>query len=139
MNRKALSALAAVAAAAVMLLTAGCGIGEMGAEGRVAKAADDYLRALADDDTAKACAQLAATAKSKFDRPCDVELHQVASRIGSDDLSAAADAGVDVTVDGTPGFADIRDLDGVRLTLAKVGTEWRITSGHALDERGQTS
>jgi hypothetical protein len=135
MNTKALSALAAIGAAAVMLLTAGCGVGEIGAEGKIAQAADDYLRALAEDDTATACAQLAATAKSDFSRPCDAELHQVANRIGSAALSAAADAGVDVTVDGTRGLAEMRDLD-VRLTLAKVGPEWRITSGHALDTNG---
>ena len=135
MNTKALSALAAIGAAAVMLLTAGCGVGETDAEGKIAQAADDYLRALADDDTATACAQVAATAKSNFGRPCGAELHQVANRIGSDALSAAADAGVDVTVDGTRGFAEIRDLD-VHLTLAKVGNEWRITSGHALDAAG---
>jgi hypothetical protein len=115
-----------------MLLMAGCGVGKIGAEGRIARAADDYLRALAEDDTATACAQLAATAKSNFSRPCDAELHQVANHIGSAALSAAADAGVDITVDGTRGLAEIRDLDA-RLTLAKVGPEWRITSGHALD------
>jgi hypothetical protein len=134
MNKKALSA--AIAAAAIALIAAGCGIGEPTAKGEIAAAADDYLRALAEDDTAKACAQLAATAKSELDRPCEDELHEVAGRIGSDALSAAADGGVDVRVDGARGFAEIRDLDGARLTFAKAGTEWRITSGHALDERG---
>jgi hypothetical protein len=133
---KALSALAAIAAAAVALAAAGCGFGEPTAEGKIATAADEYLRALADDNTAKACAQLAATAKSEFDRPCDDELHEVASRIGEDALSAAADGGVDVTVDGAHGFAEVRELDGARLTFAKAGAEWRITSGHALDHRG---
>jgi hypothetical protein len=139
MNKKALSVLAATAAAAVALVATGCGFGEPTAEGKIATAADDYLRALADDDTTKACAQLAASAKRKFDRPCDDALHEVASGIGSDSLSAAADGGVDVTVDGTRGFAEVRSLDGARLTFTKVGTEWRITSGHALDERsGET-
>ena len=137
MNKKALSAHAAIAAAAIALVATGCGVGEPTAEGKIATAADDYLRALAEDDTAKACAHLTATAKSELDRPCDDELHQVASRIGSDALSAAADGGVDVTVDGTHGFAKIRDLDGARLTFAKAGTEWLITSGHALHARGE--
>ena len=136
MNRKALSGLTAIAAAAVGLVASGCGFGEPTSEGEIATAADDYLRALAADDTARACAQLVATAKRGFDRSCEDELKEVARGIGSDALDAAADGGVDVTADGTHGFAEVRDLDGARLTFAKAGTEWRITSGHGLDERG---
>ena len=139
MDKKAFSALAAVAVAAAALVATGCGFGEPTAEGEIATAADDYLRALATEDTATACEQLAASAKSQFNRPCKDELRDVANRIGSDGLSAAADGGVDVTVNGTRGFAEIRDLDA-RLTFAKAGSDWRITSGHALDEHnGETS
>jgi hypothetical protein len=70
MDKKAFSALAAVAVAAAALVATRCGFGEPTAEGEIATAADDYLRALATDDTATACEQLAASAKSQFNRPC---------------------------------------------------------------------
>jgi hypothetical protein len=54
----------AAAGAAVTMVGAGCGIGTS-PESSVAKTADQYLRALASGDEAKACAQLTAEARDR--------------------------------------------------------------------------
>ena len=56
----------------------------------------------------------------------------VAARIGRDALTAAADAGVDVDLDGDRGSARVRELDGAQLAFVKTGKRWRIAGGHSL-------
>jgi hypothetical protein len=126
-----------IAAASLILLvvSTGCGYGEPTAEGKAARTADDYLRALADGNTANACAQLTASAKGGLGRPCAEEMEAIAARIGGDELVAAAEGGVAIDVDGNHGSVEIRRLDGARLVVIRAGKRWQIASGHALEPR----
>lgn len=124
-----LTVLAAALAAAVLLL-AGCGVGEAGAEGEVSETADTYLRALAEGDFATACAQLTPEVTAELG-DCEDELEPVATRVGADRLDAAADRGVEIEVEGDRASAGIRHLRA-RLHLSRVGGAWRIAEGHQL-------
>lgn len=115
------------------VLVAGCGVGSAD-EGKISDAADTYLRSLADGDTAAACEQLTAAARAGLDGGCEAALRRIAARVGSDRLEAAADAGVDIDIDGTTGSAVVRELDA-RFTLVAVGDDWRISTGHRIDSR----
>jgi hypothetical protein len=115
------------------LVLAGCGYGETRPEGEIAQTAEDYLRALAAGDTSKACAQLAAAARTTLGRPCPETMRAIATRLGADTLTAAADRGLKIEVDGDRGSAEIRQLPGTRLALVRIGDRWKITSGHSLE------
>lgn len=132
---RALIPTVTVAAVSLVLVLAstGCGFGELAPEGEIAKTTDDYLRALADGDTGKACAQLTDAAKSALGRPCREEMDAVASRVGADALTAAADERVKIEVDGNRGSAEVAHLGRVRLALVRAGDRWKIMSGHSLE------
>ena len=117
----------------LLVVSTGCGVGELTPEAKVGKTADDYLRALAEDDTGKACAQLTAEAKAALGRPCPSQMRAIAARVGADALIAAADRGVKIAVDGARGSAEIPELAGARLVLTRVGDEWKIDSGYSLE------
>jgi hypothetical protein len=134
MTRTLIPTVTAAAVSLVLILSsAGCGFGELTPEGEIAKTTDDYLRSLADSDTGKACAQLTDVVKSRLRQPCREEMDAVASRVGADALTAAADEGVKIDVDGNRGSAEISRLGRVRLGFIRVGERWRIASGHSLE------
>ena len=106
-----------------------CGVGVPTDEENVSKTATTYLRALADGDTAKACAQFTRRAKG---RGCDAAVKERLSRLEPDALKNAADASMDIDVEGDRATAGLSEPEGARLLLAKVGGEWRIDSGYTL-------
>ena len=106
-----------------------CGVGAATDEEKVSKTATTYLQALADGDTAKACAQLTLHAKG---RSCDATMKERLSRLDPDALTSAADASMDIDVDGDRATAGLSEPEGARFLLAKVGGEWRIDSGYTL-------
>jgi hypothetical protein len=134
-RRNAMARLVLIAslAAAAALLLAGCGIGGPTAEGKVSETADRYLRAVADGDTEKACAQLTAEARAALDGSCRSAMEALASRVGREALSDAADGGVEIDVDGGRASARIRNLEGARLALVAAGREWLIADGYSLE------
>jgi DNA-binding transcriptional regulator LsrR (DeoR family) len=114
------------------LLTAalvGCGVGKASNEERISKTASTYLRALAEGDTAEACAQLTSRAKGEG---CETAMKERLSRFDSDALKNAADSSIDIDVAGGRATARLSEPEGARFLLAKVGGEWRIDSGHTL-------
>jgi hypothetical protein len=133
MNRSLIHPLSLLVLAIAMLVPTGCGVGESTAEGQIATTADDYLRALSAGDTGAACAQLTATARAALERPCALEMQAIKARVGTDALTAAADEGATIDVDGNRGSAEIANLSAARLELVKVGEHWKIASGHRLE------
>jgi hypothetical protein len=123
--------LAILVLALVGALT-GCGVGRASNQEKVSKTVVTYLRALADGDTAKACAQL--TRRGQGAR-CQQVLRQRRSRLDPDALTSTADASLDLNIDGNTATAGLSDPEGARLVLAKVGGEWRIDSGYTLGPR----
>lgn len=121
------------ALAAAALLLAGCGIGEPTTEGKVSETADTYLRAVANGDTEKACAQLTAAARAALDDSCASMMKALASRVGREALTDAADGGVEIDVDGGHASARIRNLEGASLALVADGREWLIADGYSLE------
>src|SRR5207249_10655742 len=121
-------ALAILVLALLGALT-GCGIGRGSNQEKVSKTVVTYLRALADGDTAKACAQLTRRAQGAR---CQQVLKTRRSRLDPDALTNAADASLDLNIHGNTGRAGLSDPKGARLVLAKVGGEWRIDSGYTL-------
>lgn len=110
-------------------VVAGCGVGPATDEETISKTATTYLRALADGDTAKACAQL--TRRAKGER-CEQMITERLSRLDPDSLNNAADASMDIDVEGGTATAGLSEPEGARFLLAKVGDEWRIDSGYTL-------
>jgi hypothetical protein len=108
----------------------GCGVGKASNEEKINKTASTYLRALADGDTAEACAQL--TRRAKGER-CESAMKERLPRLDSDALKNAADGSIDVEIDGDRATAGLSEPEGARFLLAKVGAEWRIDSGYTLD------
>jgi hypothetical protein len=108
----------------------GCGVGRASNEEKINKTASTYLRALADGDTAKACAQL--TPRARGER-CGAAMKERLSRLDSDALKNAADGSIDIKIDGDRATAGLSEPEGARFLLAKVGAEWRIDSGYTLD------
>lgn len=106
-----------------------CGVGAATDEENVSKTATTYLRALAAGDTAKACAQLTPRAKG---RSCDTVMKERLARLDPDALTGAADASMDINVDGNRATVGLSEPTGARFLLAKVGGEWRIDSGYTL-------
>jgi hypothetical protein len=107
----------------------GCGVGAARDEEKISKAATTYLRALADGDTAEACAQLTRRAKGES---CETTLKERLSRLEPDALKTAADGSMDIDVDGERATAGLAEPEGARFLLTKVGGEWRIDSGYTL-------
>jgi hypothetical protein len=107
----------------------GCGVGKATNEEKINKTASTYLRALADGDTAEACAQL--TRRAKGER-CESAMKEHLSGLDADVLKNAADGSIDVKIDGDSATAGLSEPEGARFLLAKVGTEWRIDSGYTL-------
>lgn len=107
----------------------GCGVGPATNQEEISKAATTYLNALADGDTASACAQLSRRAK---DGGCEKALRERLPRLDSDALTQAADGSMDIKVHGDTATAGLSKPEGARFLLVKVGGEWRIDSGYTL-------
>jgi hypothetical protein len=107
----------------------GCGVGRASNQEKVSKTVVTYLRALADGDTAKACAQLNRRARGAR---CEQVLKERRSRLDPKALTSAADASLDLNIHGNTATAGLSDPEGARLVLAKVGGEWRIDSGYTV-------
>jgi pimeloyl-ACP methyl ester carboxylesterase len=122
-------AVLAVLVLALLAALTGCGIGAAGDEEKISKTATTYLRALADGDTAEACAQLTRRAKGGG---CEAALKERLSSLEPGALKNAADASMDIDVDGNRATAGLAEPEGARFLLAKVGSEWRIDSGFTL-------
>jgi hypothetical protein len=105
----------------------GCGVGPATDEEKISEAATTYLRALADGDAAKACAQLTRRAKGKR---CEQTIKERLSGLDPDSLKNAADASMDIDIGGDTATAGLSKPEGVRFVLVKVGEEWRIDSGY---------
>ena len=115
------------------LMLAGCGVGSGGPESKISETTDTYLRSLASGDTTKACAQLTAEAKSTLGTSCAAAMKEIATRVGRDRLTEAADQGSSISVDGSNGSATLKGLNDARMGLVDSGSSWLIESGYALD------
>ena len=114
---------------ALLAALTGCGVGRASNQEKVSKTVVTYLRALADGDTAKACAQLTRRARGAR---CEQVLKERRSRLDPKRLTSAADASLDLNIHGNTATAGLSDPEGARLVLAKAGGEWRIDSGYTL-------
>jgi hypothetical protein len=112
------------------LAAAGCGVGPATNEEQISKTASTYLRALADGDTASACAQLTARARGEA---CDQAMKERLRRLDPEVLKAAADDSIDIDVDGSGASAGLSEPPGARFLLVKTNDVWRIDSGYTLD------
>jgi pimeloyl-ACP methyl ester carboxylesterase len=119
--------LAALVLTLLALALTGCGIGPAGDKEKISETATTYLRALADGDTAKACAQL--TRHARGDQ-CQVATKQRLARLEPEALKNAADGSLDIDVHGKTATAGLPEPDGARFVLAKVAGDWRIDSGY---------
>jgi pimeloyl-ACP methyl ester carboxylesterase len=120
----AVPVLALVAAAA-----AGCTIESGTNEGNISKTASTYLRALAKGDSARACAQLTASARG---RDCPQTIKARTSRLDPVVLNRAADHSLDIEIHGTTATARLSEPGGARFALVKLDARWRIDSGYTL-------
>jgi hypothetical protein len=111
------------------LAAAGCGFGPATNEEQISKTASTYLRALADADTATACAQLTARARNQA---CDQAMKKRLNRLDPDVLKAVADNSMDIEVDGNRASVGLSQPRGARFLLVKTNDEWRIDSGYTL-------
>jgi pimeloyl-ACP methyl ester carboxylesterase len=118
---------AALLAGAIALT--GCGIGAKGNQERISGTAVTYLHALADGNTAKACAELTVRARG---RACPASLRRRLARLDAHALDRAADASMDIHVDGATATARLSEPDGARLVLRRRGSDWRIDSGYTV-------
>jgi hypothetical protein len=107
----------------------GCGVGAATNEEKVSKTATTYLKALATGDTARACAQLTARAQGK---ECERTLKTRLSSLDAGALNDAADASMDIDVEGNRATAGLSEPEGAEFRLVKTGDEWRIDSGYTL-------
>jgi pimeloyl-ACP methyl ester carboxylesterase len=121
--------LAILALALLAVALTGCGVGNATNEEKISKTATTYLRALADGDTAKACAQLTRRARGG---QCETATKERRSRLEADVLKNAADSSIDIDVAGDRATVGLSEPEGARFLLAKVGAEWRIDSGYTL-------
>jgi len=133
-TRGALLAILALVLLAAVLT--GCGVGRASNQEKVSKTATGYLRALADGETAKACAQLTQRANSGG---CEATMKERLSRIEPDALTTAADGSIDIDVHGNTASAGLSEPKGARFVLKKVGSEWLIDSGYTLTAAGASS
>jgi hypothetical protein len=111
------------------LLVPGCGVGPATNQENISKTATTYLKALADGDAAKACAQLTRRAKGAG---CEAAVSERRSRLDPDALTRAADGSMDIDVHGDTATAGLSEPEGARFLLVKVGDDWRIESGYTL-------
>jgi hypothetical protein len=109
-------------------------VGSGGPESKISETTDTYLRSLASGDTTKACAQLTAEAKSMLGESCAAAMQTIATRVGRERLSAAADQGVSISVDGSTGAATLEGLNDARIGLVDSESSWLIESGYTLDD-----
>jgi hypothetical protein len=109
---------------------AGCGVGAATNEEKISKTASTYLSALADGDTATACAQLTSRARAQG---CGQAMKERLPRLDPEVLKAAADDSMDIDVDGSRASAGLSEPPGARFLLVKTNDEWRIDSGYTLD------
>ena len=123
------SALLVASLALLAVAVTGCGIGPATDEEKVSKTATTYLRALADGDTARACAQL--TSRARGER-CESALEARVGRFQPEALTRAADASMDLDVDGDRATAGLSEPEGAHLVLLQVGHDWRIDSGYTV-------
>jgi hypothetical protein len=120
---------AGLALALLAFALTGCGVGPATNQEKISKAATTYLKALADGDTATACAQLTRRAKGGG---CERAMRERLSRLDSDALRQAADGAVDIKVHGDTATTRLSKPEDARFLLVKVGSEWRIDSGYTL-------
>jgi hypothetical protein len=121
--------LSVLVLALVAAVVTGCGGGPATDEEKISETATTYLRALADGDTAKACTQL--TRRARGER-CEQTIGDRLSRLDPDSLKNAADASMDIDVEGDTATAGLSEPEGARFLFAKAGDEWRIDSGYTL-------
>ena len=121
--------LAILSLALLAAALTGCGVGEASNEEKISKTAETYLRALADGDTAEACAQLTRRAQGRWVRAGN-EGASLPARAGR--TKNAADGSMDIDVDGDRATAGLSEPEGARFLLTPVGAEWRIDSGYTL-------
>jgi len=117
---------------ALILCTAaltGCGIGKATNQEKISKTATTYLRALAQGDTANACAELTQHAKSGR---CEAAMTKRLSQLDADALRKAADGSMDIDVQGSTATAALSEPKGARLFLKKLGGHWLIDSGYTV-------
>lgn len=112
------------------VLAASCGVGPATNEEKVSKTATTYLKALANGDTATACAQLTSRAQGET---CERTMTERLSSFEADALQDAADASMEIDVDGNRATAGLSEPEGAQFRLVKTGNEWRIDSGYTLD------
>jgi hypothetical protein len=117
-------------AVALAVAAAGCGVGPATNQEKISKTASTYLKALADSDTATACAQLTPRARGEA---CDQALKERLRRLDSGVLKGAADDSMDIDVDGKRATARLSKPEGAQFVLVQTGGEWRIDSGYTLD------
>jgi hypothetical protein len=121
--------LIGLALALLAITVAGCGVGPATNEEKISKTATTYLKALADGDAAKACAQLTRRAKGQ---ECPRAMTERLSRLDSDALDQAAEDSMAIKIHGGKATAALSEPEGARLLLVKDGNEWRIDSGYTL-------
>jgi hypothetical protein len=124
--------LAVLALVLLAVALTGCGIGRASSQEKVSKTATSYLRALADSDSAKACAQLTRRAEGG----CEARIKERLSRLEPDALKRAADGSIDIAVHGNRATAGLSEPKGARFDLKKVGGQWLIDSGYTLTAVG---
>ena len=121
----AVPVLALVAAGA-----AGCALESGTNAGKISQTTTTYLRALAEGDSAGACAQLTAAARGP---DCAHTMKARMSRLDPAALNRAVDHSMDIDVHGNTATARLSEPRGARFALAKLGAGWRIDSGYTLD------
>ena len=121
--------LAILVLALLAVVLTGCGVGPATDEEKISKTATTYLQALGAGDTAKACAQLTRRARGEH---CVQTLRERLSELHPDSLKNAADASMDIEVDGDSAIAGLSEPEGAHFVLTKVGDDWRIDSGYTL-------
>src|SRR6266487_1880929 len=133
MSRTAIRTPRVLATIAFLALLAvgltGCGVGRPSSEEKISKTTVTYLRALADGDTATACAQLTRAAKGSA---CEVSMRERLSGLESGALKRAADDSVDIEVHGATATVALSEPEGARFVLKRSGGDWRIDSGYTL-------
>ncbi len=132
-TQKSMIARGGLLAVLVLVLLApvltGCGVGPATNQEKISKTATTYLKALADGDATKACAQLTRRAKGQG---CPRAMRERLARLDSDALGQAAEDSMDIEVHGDTATAALSEPEGARFVLARIGDDWRIDSGYTL-------
>src|SRR5919201_1290514 len=121
--------LAVPVLALLAALLTGCGVGRATNKEKISKTAVTFLKALADDDTATACAQLTRRAQGAR---CEAAIKARLARLDREALENAADASMNFSVHGTKATAGLSEPKGARLVLTEIAGHWRIDSGYTL-------